>query len=128
MFPEIRDLVCGRKLSAEPAVLYGYQRYVVRGATFPGIVKRSDSSVEGHILMDLTESEMESFDRYEDSFYIRESELFSVSAGKFRAEVYVVPEEISEAVLTSKIWSREWFEKAHYNEFLNSLKHLQQGN
>lgn len=123
LFPEIRNLVGGREFESRPVTLEGYGIYRVKNATFPGVIRETDSgSIEGEVLLDISEEEMMRFDSYEDSFYERCTVSVSLDGQPTDVELYVVPPEIAGEILTPAPWNRDWFEEHHLFDFYERLR------
>lgn len=122
LFPGIRERVGGRSFCSKPAILHGFRVRKVHQATFPGIARVASGGSEsaaGELLFDLTESELDKFDRYEDRFYVRSIVSVILENGsEVEGFVYEVPLEIAEEILSEEPWSKEWFEGHHYDEFV----------
>jgi gamma-glutamylcyclotransferase (GGCT)/AIG2-like uncharacterized protein YtfP len=118
-FPEVMRLVVGRTLPAEPAVLEGYGRYLVRGQTFPGLVAEAGSSTPGALYRDLDPDAVARLDRFEDDFYERRTVSVTTGAGaRVSAFAYVVPEGRSE-MLSREPWDEVRFARQHLVAFLS---------
>ncbi|GFH13161.1 GGACT domain-containing protein [Haematococcus lacustris] len=58
----------------QPAALQGYTRYKVQGAVYPAILPtNSAAKVEGQVLFELSEGELNILDQYESYEYERRS-------------------------------------------------------
>eukprot|EP00897_Mesotaenium_endlicherianum_P000154 jgi/Mesen1/10139/ME000076S09647 len=71
MAEEVLQKLIGRVPAQSPAYVQDYHRYSIRGANYPAVAPRKDSSVTGKVLYDLSDSEQEVFDEFEDVQYVR---------------------------------------------------------
>jgi gamma-glutamylcyclotransferase (GGCT)/AIG2-like uncharacterized protein YtfP len=69
---EVQQRVFGRVVSGTPDTLQGYYKsqITLHDGTFPIIVERADSEVEGQVI-EVTQDELALIDRYETSAYQR---------------------------------------------------------
>ncbi|MEM9479615.1 MAG: gamma-glutamylcyclotransferase family protein [Verrucomicrobiota bacterium] len=119
VFPEVWMAVTRLSCRKEEAKLHGYQNRRVKDATFPGILHtgRKEDVVEGLLYLDVSAEALERLDRFEDTFYDRQTVEVSGGDSTFAAEAYVVPAEQAH-VLSNKIWDRGKFERDHLKDFL----------
>ncbi|MEM0896401.1 MAG: gamma-glutamylcyclotransferase family protein, partial [Verrucomicrobiota bacterium] len=105
--------------SRENATLHGFRNLRVKGATFPGILKtdQQDDVVKGVLYLEVSDEAIERLDRFEDTFYVRESVAVTCSDSTYDAEAYVVPVEHAR-VLSNETWDRTQFERDHLADFL----------
>ncbi len=128
LVPEIWNAVTGLSFAAAAprvAVLEGYVRRRVHGATFPGILAtgQSDDVVDGLLITGLTPPILDRLDRYEDDFYLRREVRVTVSgAGNNPAtcQTYIVPAS-EKHVLSDDPWDYEWFQKNALDDYLSFL-------
>jgi len=69
LFPEIADGLCGQKLKWENATLIGYSRFALKGADYPAIIKKKNSTVKGKVLLNLDENVIYLLTFYEGDEY-----------------------------------------------------------
>ena len=69
LFPEIADGLCGQKLKWENATLIGYSRFALKGADYPAIIKKNNSTVKGKVLLNLDENVIYLLTFYEGDEY-----------------------------------------------------------
>lgn len=70
-FIEIIEAVIGRVPSSLKAVLDGYCRYGVQGASYPAVIAEAGKQVSGTLYYPLTDKEILLLDAYEGSQYQR---------------------------------------------------------
>lgn len=71
MFAEVWQRVVRGKYLSQPARIDGYQRYAVRGDTYPGIAMATGASVTGLIYRDVNAADLAALDHFEGDFYER---------------------------------------------------------
>ena len=118
---EVVELVIGRVASSESAVLQDHACYYVSGATFPGIIQEPGKATSGRLLLELSESEIQALDQYEDLFYQRLGVRVRTSTGERAAMAYVVPDEQCR-VLSSQPWTWEEFQRDHLWDYLIRMR------
>src|SRR5262249_9421616 len=113
MFPEVWRSVVGRDFATVAETAAGYSIFRVRDAAFPGITPASEEiSGTGLVYLDVDEVSVARLDRFEDTFYDRQSILIDCVDGIRReADAYVVREQ-NRHVLTAEPWTAEWFESS----------------
>jgi gamma-glutamylcyclotransferase (GGCT)/AIG2-like uncharacterized protein YtfP len=121
-FPRVLAAVIGRVPPREPAVLEGFARYRVRGASYPGIVAEPGARTEGTVWRGLDLDALAALDRFEGALYERRALPVRTRAGfVVRAHVYVVPEARRE-VLGPEPWDPVRFEREHLAAFVRSYR------
>lgn len=81
MDPELLALVVGREVpgrDTEPAVLPGFRRVRVRGATFPALIAAPEAHVEGLAVSGLTERDIDRARFYEGDEFTLESVMITL--------------------------------------------------
>ena len=114
MFDEVMEAVVGRRFDGVPARLRGYERYQVRGQSYPAIVRREDGVTEGILFSGIDEETLARLDRFEGSSYQRE--WLALDTGE-RAWAYVVAPG-NEPLLSGAPWNPEAFLREHGEAFL----------
>ncbi len=107
-FDEVMEAVLGRAGPAIEAVLDGYERRVMRGATYPGIAPREDGQVRGRLWTDLSPAELVRLDEFEGSMYRREAVVVETPQGRRDAMAYVIRPPYR-WMMTSRRWEPETF-------------------
>ena len=110
MFPAVWRAVVGREFAAVGGTAAGFAIYRVRDAVFPGILATGETdSVAGVVYLDVDDASLARLDRFEDTFYERQSLWIDCDDGQRRsANAYVVPAHQRD-VLTAEPWGREQF-------------------
>jgi gamma-glutamylcyclotransferase (GGCT)/AIG2-like uncharacterized protein YtfP len=122
MLAEVMDVVVGRRFAAQPAVLPGYRRRLVRGAVYPAVVPAPSESVAGVLLEGLDPSALARLDRFEGPLYARPELRVTLAGGESRsAFVYVLrPEHAS--LLSDAPWDEAAFRAEHLREYLAACR------
>lgn len=89
LFPEIAEGLCGKKLKSEAASLSGYSRFALKGADYPAIIKKSNSTVEGKVLLNLDENAIYLLTFYEGDEYGMAPVKVETSSGIIDAVAFV---------------------------------------
>ena len=115
--PSVVRRVLGRDLKGEPAVLYGYARFMVRGECHPGIVERAGASVPGTVYEGLDPAMFLRLDRYEGEEYQKRIVEVIIGTGVPQAAYTYT---CLAGMLTEAPWNRGVFIRDHLEEFLTS--------
>jgi len=119
-FPSVLGAVIGRVPRAERAVLEGFARFRVRGASYPGLVPEPGARTEGVVWRGLDLDALTALDRFEGRLYERLRLPVRTRAGAtLRAHVYVVA-EARRSVLGAEPWDPVRFEREQLAAFLRS--------
>lgn len=116
MFDEVMEAVVGRRFEGVPAQLPGYERYQVRGQSYPAIVRRDEGMTEGILFSGIDEETLARLDRFEGSSYQRE--WVALDTGE-RAWAYVVAPG-KEPLLSDQPWNPDEFLREHGEAFVEA--------
>ncbi|HET9234962.1 MAG TPA: gamma-glutamylcyclotransferase family protein [Candidatus Eisenbacteria bacterium] len=113
--PEVFEKVAGGSRRSAPAVLHGYERFLVRGECFPGIAERHGESTRGTLYFDVDPAMLARIDRFEGPQFTRQSVGVVTQDGeRLAAFVYTVaPEDLGD-----ESWDVRVFMERHLQEFL----------
>ena len=115
--PSVMRIVLGRDLEGEPAVLYGYARFLVRGECHPGIVERERASVSGTVYRGVDPAMFLRLDRYEGEEYRKRMvEVVSSTGVPQSAYTYTC----LAGMLSDAPWDRDVFIRDHLQDFLTA--------
>jgi len=115
--PSVVKRVLGRDLEGEPAVLYGYARFLVRGECHPGIVEREGASVSGTLYRGVDAALFSRLDRYEgDEYKKRIVEILTSTGAPQVAYTYTC----LAGMLSEAPWDPNVFMRDHLQDFLTS--------
>jgi gamma-glutamylcyclotransferase (GGCT)/AIG2-like uncharacterized protein YtfP len=118
-FPSVIGAVVGRVPARVPAVLEGFARFRVRGASYPGIVARAGARTAGTLWRGLDLDALAALDRFEGALYERRRLPVRTRAGAtVVAHVYVV-RDARRDVLGPEPWDEARFEREHLARFLS---------
>ena len=125
MAPSVVETLIGRLPRHSAAFLAGYRRHPVRTQRYPGIVPAADTSsvVEGVLYQELTASELQRLDWFEDDEYTRTDVRVqgSSSGTKFEAtQVYVWTNPLEELDV-SRDWDWDHFCAEHLEDYLRDV-------
>lgn len=103
--PEVVRALTGRSFAAIEARLPGYDRYLLRGQPYPGIVRSPGGVVPGTLYLGVDGDALRRLDRYEGPPYRRtEVTVATGSAGRVAAWAYVIPRGLR-GMLSDRRWS-----------------------
>ena len=71
MCTDIMAAVAGAQLRCTPAMLPGYQRFLVRDEHYPGVIPEASGTVAGRVYHNLTRQGWMRLDRFEGAMYDR---------------------------------------------------------
>ncbi|BDD87476.1 gamma-glutamylcyclotransferase family protein [Desulfofustis limnaeus] len=120
MFPAVWQRVAHETYHRRRAVLPGYFRRAVKGATYPVVYPATTTSeVEGVLYYQVTDDDLKRLDRFEGDYYQRRSESVRLSDGQLiNAEVYVLKEEFR-FIASDHDWDQKRFEQEGLSSFLS---------
>ncbi|EFJ46914.1 hypothetical protein VOLCADRAFT_105355 [Volvox carteri f. nagariensis] len=123
MADEVVKVLIKRVPTSKPAALKGYTRYKVKGQVFPAIVpSTAESKVEGKVLLDLSDKELEVLDVYESEEYYRATVMPVLEDGsEIKADVYVWKDQYRQLLLAED-WSFEQFMREHHERYLDMTR------
>ncbi|GIL67020.1 hypothetical protein Vafri_20410 [Volvox africanus] len=123
MADEVVKVLIKRVPTSKPAALKGYTRYQVKGQVFPAIVpSTAESKVQGKVLMDLSDKELEVLDVYESEEYYRATVMPILEDGsEIQADVYVWKDQYRHLLLDEE-WSFEQFMREHHDDYLDMTR------
>lgn len=122
MFPEVMHALTERVFQYEDASLSGFDRYLLNGRKYPGIIENTDSRVEGRVFFDIDSTSLEILDQFENSIYERRIvEIHTISRAQVKARAYIVPVTAREA-LSELRWSADEFSRAHLANYVEMCR------
>ena len=84
----------GRAPPLKKGVVYGWSRKAIRGVSYPAICKEEDAFVVGALVSDLTLTEWEIVDAYEDVGYFKATVDVVLEQGTEEALTYARPDDL----------------------------------
>ncbi|GGI18984.1 gamma-glutamylcyclotransferase family protein [Oxalicibacterium faecigallinarum] len=114
MFPAVWQRVVHGRYRSVPAMLPGYARYEVAGETYPGMVPKTASAVNGVLYLDVDEADLLALDVFEGSEYRRDVVTVSVAADENLTAVTYVFTAMQR--LTNRPWEAGSFRITQFME------------
>ncbi|CAA6662375.1 unnamed protein product [Spirodela intermedia] len=111
---EIVGVLLKRVPPSSPAVLHGYQRFSIKGCSYPAIIPVENKKVDGKVLLGITDIELGIFDVFEDFEYERRS------SGTLLAYTYVWVEKDDPKLEGD--WDFNAWREQHLEEFLEVVE------
>ncbi|HAA76766.1 TPA: gamma-glutamylcyclotransferase [Candidatus Latescibacteria bacterium] len=119
IFNRVMYAVTGRRYDGRPARLPDHARYLVQGATYPGLIPSVGSTVEGVLYSGLGNRAFRLLDRFEGEHYRRSSVAVDVGNGVvIEADTFIFKDDYQH-LLTDELWDSGTFESAHLTAFLD---------
>ncbi len=120
MIPSVMEAVTGGRFASRNALLNGYARFRLRGATYPGLIPRQGATTEGVLYLNVDPPSVARLDAFEGAFYDRvRVEAETPDGDRLLAEVYVVTPSHRHR-LSSEAWRLDDFRREHLEAFLAS--------
>lgn len=103
--------------------LFHHRIQRVKHGDFPAIVADPNSppSIPGLVIQNVSKAALDRLDQYEDNFYERVYVSIKTKTNTIAAQVYRVPFELADEILSTDPWSLEWFEKEALERYWNRL-------
>jgi gamma-glutamylcyclotransferase (GGCT)/AIG2-like uncharacterized protein YtfP len=122
MIPDVMYAVTTREFRFVDAILRGYSRFTVKGASYPGIIPVTDAVTAGIIYFDVDEPSLARLDIFEGDLYQR-TPLQAETQGEkiLNAETYVIKPEHRDYLSLQK-WDVEEFVQNSLEAFLNTYQ------
>ena len=122
MIPDVMCAVTTREFRFIDVILRGYARFMVKGASYPGIIQVTDAITEGIIYFDVDELSLERLDEFEGDLYQRIPIQAETERGKIlNAATYVIKPEYRDYLSLQK-WDVEEFVQNSLAAFLNTYQ------
>ena len=120
MIPSVMEAVTGSRFASRNAILHGYARFSLKGATYPGVIPQQGATTNGVLYLDVDPASVARLDAFEGAFYDRVGvEVETAEAGRLTAQVYVVATPHRHR-LSSAAWRLDDFRREHLAAFLAS--------
>ena len=121
-FNEVMFHLIGRQVFSEKAIVRGYSSFILKGKNFPGLrINKTNSLTKGVLYTGLKDSDWETLDQFEDSFYQREVLSIKLENGSTRdAFTYVIRSE-NYSILSQHDWNSDYFEEKFLDSYLNMI-------
>jgi septum formation protein len=112
--PAIMARVVQTSYAHTAATLTGYQRFEVRGQTYPGLIESAKAQVEGVLYFDIDPAQWPALDAFE-SEYQRITVQVATAQGPVEAQTY---RYLDQGNLLPSIWSFEHFKAVGVHSFM----------
>ena len=120
MIASVMEAVTGRRFASRKAMLRGYARFGVKGASYPGIAETAGATTDGVLYLDVDALSLDRLDAFEGAFYQRTRvEIDTPEGERLAAEAYVVTPPHRDQ-LSSDAWRLDDFRREHLEAFLAS--------
>ncbi len=107
--PEVIQAVTGRTYQGKAATLHGYAIYRVKNVEYPGIIRSTDSEIEGVVYDNVSDKDLEVLDLFEGDLYRRPwLDVVLADGTNCRAWCYVIRDK-NKNLLTNATWRLEDF-------------------
>ncbi len=117
MIPEVMHELLQKGFSSELVTLTGFERFLLNGKRYPGLIKSDQSVLDCRVYFDLDPVSIQILDKFEDDIYERVTLPIETSRGHVDARAYIVPDS-SRALLSSSPWIEEEFRRVHLADYL----------
>lgn len=129
MFPEVAKPLAKIEADGEPLTVPGFRRFEATTRSwgnYPAIVADSNSSVDGLLFRDLTNDQLEAFDRFEDietEFYLRQQVEIEFQGNSLSIFLYVCGPGLKRRLLEplNKAWSPELFRRFELSRYVERV-------
>ena len=121
MYDEVLNRLVGTQYQKMEAILPGYQCLQVAGEVYPALLKRSSKSTKGHVLLEVSQRDLNVLDRFEGKYYIRSSKNILVGSVLLKADVYLFREEWHH-LLSNEEWDPCAARESVIQRFLNEIE------
>ncbi|KAI3949604.1 hypothetical protein MKW98_020926 [Papaver atlanticum] len=101
-----------------PAILDNFKRFSIKGRVYPAILPVENTKVAGRVLLDISDSELDTLDIFEDEEYERSTVDVSLThtSKKVRSYTYVWVNKNDPNLYGE--WNFEEWKRLHKNDFL----------
>lgn len=121
--PDLMRVVTGGEHRHAAASLAGFERFLLQGRVYPGIVACAGGATPGRVYFDLGDAALDRLDYYESDEYVRERvEVVLESRERISAFAYVIP-PAQRHLVSDRRWDEAAFMAHHLEDFLASTRH-----
>lgn len=119
MYPEVWQAVIGRRYRQSKAVIRGYERRAINGASYPCLIRSDDpeSIVNGIVYFGISDEDLETLDEFEAEQYDREIINCETPDGE-SVEAFTYVWSSRHAYMVGDQWDEAWFRKEGLRRFL----------
>ncbi|CAI0438816.1 unnamed protein product [Linum tenue] len=116
MADEVVHVLLNRVPQSSSAILNNYHRCGIKGRVYPAIIPMEDKSVEGRVLCEITQPELEILDTFEAVEYERHTVEVSLPEKKLEVNTYIWLNKDDPDLYGE--WDVEEWRRLHMSEFL----------
>ena len=120
MISSVMEAVTGRRFASQNAILHGYARFRLEGATYPGLIPQENAITDGVLYLNVDPSSLARLDAFEGAFYNRVRVEVEVETGALLPSAVYVVAPPHRHRLTPEAWRLDDFRRAHLAAFLAS--------
>lgn len=114
MFPQVWERVVRGRYRSAPAGVHGHVRYALAGETYPGMIARAGSTVQGVVYFDVDAQDLALLDAFEGIEYRRDAISAQLDSGEtIMAETYIF---LLPNLLSNQPWRPEAFQMQRFIE------------
>ena len=118
MIPAVMYAATACHFRFQEAMLKGYARFKVKGASYPGITPQTDAVTKGIIYLKVDKQSLERLDAFEGELYQRIAVRVETKKSEILdAQAYIIKSEY-QSLLSSKPWDLKEFIQNHLATFL----------
>jgi gamma-glutamylcyclotransferase (GGCT)/AIG2-like uncharacterized protein YtfP len=125
MYPQVWDRVVRGRYRSVSARVSGYRRLAVRDESYPGVVARAGSVVDGRLYFDVSDEDLARLDAFETDEYHRQevqAQLLEPGGGTVGAQLYVF---LRAELLSGQDWDADRFVREQLADFV--ARHTSRG-
>ena len=116
--PQVMELVTQSEFQHEVSTLLGYERFLLRERTYPGIIENRGERTIGRVYFAVSDEALRRLDYFEDDCYTGEIvEPILDNGSTLQAFAYVVPSD-QRRLLTNKPWDEKSFVAEKLDSYL----------
>ena len=116
--PEVMEAVTGRQFQYAESLLPEFERFVLKGQSYPGIIHTGHGSTVGRVYFDIDDESLERLDHFEDDYYVRQIvDVETLDHPELKAFTYVIPLDQRD-LLSDDPWDESRFVAESLEAFL----------
>ena len=120
--PEVMAAVTGKDFESIDALASGFQRFLLRGRIYPGMIEVPNGRASGRLYFGVGHQELALLDQFEDDIYVRKVIAVTTGdGGEFQTFAYII-ESANRDALTETPWNREDFVAKHLPGYLSACR------
>lgn len=127
MFPEVLELVIGRRCDFMKGVLRGYRRATLKDRVYPGIIRSNNDFVTGLSVNSISALETRILDLFEDDIYDKIKVNVDLDGNKAEACFTYAVNEKHKNLILSHDWDSNKFQRLYLDTYLKNCKDFRNG-